>query len=258
MTEIVHVNPDWRTDELAEQVKSYIDSANTHATMASNYLRSALQDAWNAGKLLNALRPRFEHGEWLPWLDEQTIHRSTARRYMKLNEGHEYGDLVELDSLNAAMRALPSPRPVITPPPDDDPIPPKPETERVDPVAQQALVEQTRMAEERAAEAERRIQEQQQVITHYEQGAKVAEGYHAGRSVIEEGQQTARHLKGRIAELETKVKELTWECRRLRRVVRQLKAALPKKSGLVAPEITRVQDLPDDDAPPEDEDGSVD
>ena len=255
MTEIVHVNPDWHTDELAEQVKSYIDSANTHATMASNYLHSALQDAWNAGKLLNALRPRFAHGEWLPWLEEQTIHRSTARRYMKLNEGHEYGDIAELDSLNAAMRALPAPRPVITPPPDDDPIPPKPETEQVDPIAQQALVEQTRMAEERAAEAELRIQEQQQVITHYEQGSKVAEGYQAGRSVIEEGQQTARYLKRRIAELETQVKELTWECRRLRRVVRQLKAELPKKkSGLVAPEITRVQNLPDDDEPPEDDD----
>ena len=257
MTDIVHVNnlDDQPTDELAQQVKGYMVAANDQAVQASYYLRSALQDAWNAGRLLNALRPRFAHGEWLPWLDEQDVHRSTARRYMKLNEGHEYSDIAELDSLNAAMRALPAPRPVITPPPDDDPIPPKPETEQVDPIAQQALVEQTRMAEERAAEAELRIQEQQQVITHYEQGEKVAEGYHAGRSVIEEGQQAARQLKGRISKLETQVKELTWECRRLRRVVRQLKAELPKKkSGLVAPEITRVQNLPDDDEPPEDDD----
>ena len=237
MNEIVHLNnlDDQPTDELAEQVKAFFDSANGQAIKASYHLRSALQDAWNAGKVLNVLRPRFEHGEWLPWLDEQNIHRSTARRYMKLNEGHEYGDLIELDSLSAAMRALPKPRPVILPPPDNDPIPDTPKTKRVDPIAQQALVEQTRMAEERASEAEQRLKDQEQVIAHYEQGSKVAEGYQTGRSVIEEGQETARQLRHRVAKLEDELVDLKWENRKLRKVIRQLKATGPKKSSLSAP-----------------------
>ena len=261
MSEIVHANNlgNEQTEFLAEQIRRYIQTAEAHAEKASNALHQALHDAWNAGAILNAARPRFAHGEWLPWLDEQNISRSTARRYMKLADQYEYRQLAKVDSINSAIRGLPKPVKEPVPPPDDDPLPPakqvqpEPAQPRVDPVAAEALRQQTRMAEERAAEAERQVAEQAQLIAHYEESEKVADGFQQGRSVIEEGQDEIRRLKARIAELETKNTELVWEIRKKDRIIRRLRGQIPKGPRAPTPPVYGTEDIPDEDEPPPEE-----
>jgi hypothetical protein len=53
-------------------------------------VRTSLNSALEAGKLLNEAKRRVGHGNWLPWLEDNVgFSEATAKRYMQLDRGRE-------------------------------------------------------------------------------------------------------------------------------------------------------------------------
>ena len=186
------------------------------AAETNTQLQLAVAAAWECGTALLIVKDQLPHGEFVKWVGTHlTVSIQTARTYMKLAT-IERRWIGEHRSIRGALASVAEPKKPL----------PAPTGKAIE---HQALVEQTQRAEERASEAEQRVKEKEQVITHYEQGSKVAEGYQAGRSVIEETQQTNSQLRARIATLETEIVDLKRQRLKLNQSNRWLRSQIPKK-----------------------------
>lgn len=74
-------------------------------------LRDAVQAAHEAGLLLCELKEhRFQHGEWLPYLEEIELTPRTAQRYMKLARSIDPAQLGTFSSITEALKTLETPK----------------------------------------------------------------------------------------------------------------------------------------------------
>jgi hypothetical protein len=69
--------PEPDLDRIARAIHSEIAEADRH-------LHDALRHALRAGELLAQAKARLQHGEWIPWLNENGFSRRTASHYMSL------------------------------------------------------------------------------------------------------------------------------------------------------------------------------
>ena len=88
--------------------------------------------AWQFGRVLMVIKEGKPGREWAAVRDRIGINRETARRYMRLAEGHDYAQIVQFATIDAALKALEPKR--ITPAPAPAPAPEAAELD-TDPVA---------------------------------------------------------------------------------------------------------------------------
>ena len=187
------------------------------------YAGDALQAAWKCGEALAEVRSSLKQGDWLPWLQSAGISKSAGYRFMALFEGHKLPALGSFQSMTAALKSLPKPKPDPAAEPDAEPKLTAAEKRLVE---RDRLIEQAKAAEERAQQAEQERDEARQTAEHFEAEAKVAEGFQRGRDVLEERQAEIRQRNHRISELESENGELKRENHGLRRAVKELRAEL--------------------------------
>ncbi len=84
---------------------------NAHHERASVAARTAIGEAFEAGRLLIEAKSRLAHGEWLPWLKSNcACSERSARNYMKLAEAKDQiGNAADL-SIRKALQLLEGPK----------------------------------------------------------------------------------------------------------------------------------------------------
>ena len=98
--------PSSKLPELAEGI-------NQDHKIAKEYAQNAIQRALSCGEKLAMAKAQCKHGEWIPWLEANTIvNERTARRYMKIYNGRsqlENGQVSDL-TLRGALELLSEPK----------------------------------------------------------------------------------------------------------------------------------------------------
>ena len=180
----------------------------SHVGNCRQLARRTVEEAWQAGRYLDELKSRLEHGQWGTWLKQAGINQETARRFMLIAGGHRHNQIGGFLSIDEAFKALPGPDPASSarpaPKPDtfDDasPVEEMPPATELTPTEKRLIEEDqlkstVALAGEQIADLERRVEEKDQVIQHYETGEKVSQGFIQGRDVIEARHEEIRQLK---------------------------------------------------------------
>ena len=153
--------------------------------------RKTVTQTWLVGEGLSKVKESLPHGEFQEWVEAHNLKSRTARRYMEVSHVEP-----EAPQLTAADKRKLEP---------------------------DALARQAREAEAEKAEAQQQLKEAKEKIKHLQQGEKVAEGHKQSVSVIEERQAEVRQIKAKLADSETREKELRSENARLRKQIETLK-----------------------------------
>lgn len=77
---------------------------------ARTLARRSVEAAWRAGEALAELKSRLPHGDWMRWLETEAVTESTSRRLRRLATV-PLEQLVEFDTVSAALKSLPAPTP---------------------------------------------------------------------------------------------------------------------------------------------------
>jgi hypothetical protein len=108
-----------RLDELAEEIGQEVQ-------LAEQAWRDALGHAIKAGQALIEAKSLVKHGQWLPWLKENTsLPERTAQHYMRLaRESATVADLPTVRDALAVLAGPSEPESEPTPEPEPEPGPP--------------------------------------------------------------------------------------------------------------------------------------
>ena len=70
--------------------------------------RQTVEAAWCVGQALVEIKAKKQHGEWLPWLEQEGVSHDISVRLMKLST-IQIPQLAVFDSVDAALKSLPKP-----------------------------------------------------------------------------------------------------------------------------------------------------
>ena len=71
--------------------------------------RGAVACSWWAGRALNEVKEKLEHGEFGPWLKSVSIPDSTASRWMRVAEAYSLDELLDVGTVAKALKLLEDP-----------------------------------------------------------------------------------------------------------------------------------------------------
>ena len=182
--------------------------------------RRSVEQAWKAGTALRAVKDGVDHGEWLPWLEENDIHRSMAGRLIRLSNEFEIAQVAQFASVEEAYKAIPK---ALPPAPDPEaPAPLRASEKHL--IERDKLTKQAREAEARAQSAEQTVEKQAQAIRLHEEAEakpKPKKGKAKGQDVLGELQEDNRAKDVIIEELTAENKSLLTENRSLKRALKK-------------------------------------
>ncbi len=171
--------------------------------------RRRIETAWYWGQAFSEIQRLSEHGDFLAYLDQRDI--AKTRVYELIGFFHAFPEISEFrkfENLSAVRRAIKAPSKQEAETEEGAREKLTPAEKRL--MERDQLREQAKNAEKRAAEAERKILDQAEIIEHYETGERVSEGFKQGRSVIENKQAEVSQLKKQISDLQSDL----WDARK--------------------------------------------
>ena len=180
--------------------------------------RRTVEKSHAAGCILADIKSRMNHGEWLSWLETENVPKRTAQRLIQL-AGIEGDKLSHFDSVDAALKSLPSPRKPharAESPTRAQPTAPSPPSPRDDDSAFKLDV-----ATERAESAENELEALRERLAIVTEAAP--DDWHGALDVARE--QTIRERQ-RTADASAERERLSTEVRKLQNKLGRVKAAL--------------------------------
>ena len=99
------------TTALSDQsLKTLAAKANAEHRSAISYAQQAVEHAWRAGDFLLQAKQNCQHGEWLPWLEDNFDgSQQTASDYMRLRRKYQHAGNLP-DSIRQALAAPKKPK----------------------------------------------------------------------------------------------------------------------------------------------------
>ena len=89
-----------------DQWAGKIERDEVHDEIAG-HVRVSVEKAIRIGELLTEQKAELEHGQWLPWVEDNVPFTSrTAEKYMRLHEQRDSGKIESGSNLTSAYRAI--------------------------------------------------------------------------------------------------------------------------------------------------------